>query len=145
MGLWIWSTYKEYCPTSQRDRSTVWHQGQGLRHKGWQEWKKTLSLCYLCCHNKFISQLFLHSFHQLFYTDCVHAQSLSRVWLFEAPRPVACQAPLPMDYPGKNTGVGCHFLLQGIFPTQGLNSHLLWLLYWQARFFTIESPGKPFI
>ena len=23
--------------------------------------------------------------------------------------------------PGKNTGVGCHFLLQGIFPTQGLN------------------------
>ena len=25
------------------------------------------------------------------------------------------------DFPGKNTGVGCHFLLQGIFPTQGLN------------------------
>ena len=24
-------------------------------------------------------------------------------------------------FPGKNTGVGCHFLLQGIFPTQGLN------------------------
>ena len=30
----------------------------------------------------------------------------------------------PWDYPGKNTGVGCHFLLQGIFPTQELNSHL---------------------
>ena len=29
------------------------------------------------------------------------------------------------DSPGKNTGVGCHFLLQGIFPTQGLNSCLL--------------------
>ena len=25
------------------------------------------------------------------------------------------------DYPGKNTGVGCHALRQGIFPTQGLN------------------------
>ena len=25
------------------------------------------------------------------------------------------------DSPGKNTGVGCHALLQGIFPTQGLN------------------------
>ena len=25
----------------------------------------------------------------------------------------------PWDFPGKNTGVGCHFLLQGIFPTQG--------------------------
>ena len=28
------------------------------------------------------------------------------------------------DFPGKNTGGGCHFLLQGIFPTQGSNSHL---------------------
>ena len=30
----------------------------------------------------------------------------------------------PWDFPGKNTGVGCHFLLQGIFPTQGLNPGL---------------------
>ena len=30
---------------------------------------------------------------------------------------VACQAPLSMGYPGKNTGVGCYVLLQGIFPT----------------------------
>ena len=27
----------------------------------------------------------------------------------------------PLHFPGKNTGVGCHFLLQGTFPTQGLN------------------------
>ena len=36
------------------------------------------------------------------------------------------------DSPGKNTGVGCHALLQGIFPTQGSNSGLLhcrWILY----------------
>ena len=33
------------------------------------------------------------------------------------------------DFPGRNTGVGCHFLLQGIFPTQGLNMSLL---CWQA-------------
>ena len=32
----------------------------------------------------------------------------------------------------KNTGVGCHFLPQGIFPTQGSNLHLLCLLHWQA-------------
>ena len=31
----------------------------------------------------------------------------------------------PWDFPGKNTGVGCHFLLQRIFPTEGLNLHLL--------------------
>ena len=30
----------------------------------------------------------------------------------------------PWSSPGKNTGVGCHFLLQGIFPTQGLNQGL---------------------
>ena len=31
----------------------------------------------------------------------------------------------PWDFPGKNTGVGCHFLLQEIFPTQELNPGLL--------------------
>ena len=31
----------------------------------------------------------------------------------------------PWDFPGKNTVMGCHFFLQGIFPTQGLNSGLL--------------------
>ena len=35
------------------------------------------------------------------------------------------------DSPGKNTGVGCHFLLQGIFLTQGSNPCLLHLLCWQ--------------
>ena len=32
--------------------------------------------------------------------------------------------PRPWDSPGKNTGVGCHFLLQGIFPTRGSNPGL---------------------
>ena len=33
------------------------------------------------------------------------------------------------DSPGKNTGVGCHALLQGLFPTHGWNPHLLSLLH----------------
>ena len=39
----------------------------------------------------------------------------------------------PWDFPGKDTGVGWHFLLQGIFPTQGSNPGLLHcrqILYW---------------
>ena len=36
------------------------------------------------------------------------------------------------NIPGKNTGVGFYFLLQGIFPTQGLKPCLLCLLRWQA-------------
>ena len=46
------------------------------------------------------------------------------------------------DSPGKITGIGCHFLLQGIFPTQGSNPALL-----HCRQITIptESSGKPVI
>ena len=38
---------------------------------------------------------------------------------------VAYQAPLPLDFSSKNTGVGCRFLLQGIFPIQASNMGLL--------------------
>ena len=34
-----------------------------------------------------------------------------------------------VEFPGKNTGVGCHFFLQGIFSTQGSNPSLLYLLH----------------
>ena len=40
------------------------------------------------------------------------------------PWTVTHQAPLSMGFPSKNAGVGCHFLLQGIFPTQGSNRGL---------------------
>ena len=45
----------------------------------------------------------------------------------------------PWDLPGKNTGVGCHFLLQGIFPIQGSNLDLSRLLHWQKD----SSPLHP--
>ena len=48
----------------------------------------------------------------------------------------------PWDFPGKNTTVGCHFLLQGIFPTQGLNPYLFTSPALAGRFFTAEPPGK---
>ena len=44
---------------------------------------------------------------------------------------------------GKNTGVGCHFLLQGISPTQGSNPHLWYLLHWQVGSLPLVPPGKP--
>ena len=46
----------------------------------------------------------------------------------------------PWDSLGKNTGVGCHALLQGIFPTQGLNPCLLCLLLWQASSLPLAPP-----
>ena len=49
----------------------------------------------------------------------------------------------PWDSPGKNTGVGFHILLQGIFPTQEWNLCLLCLLPWQAGSLPLAPPGKP--
>ena len=51
----------------------------------------------------------------------------SHVWLSVTPWTVDRQAPLSMGSVGKNTGVGCNALLQGIFPTQGSNTRLLCL------------------
>ena len=53
--------------------------------------------------------------------------------------PMGCSLPGSFVYgdsPGKSTGVGCHALLQGIFPTQGLNPslpHCRWILYWLSH------------
>ena len=49
----------------------------------------------------------------------------------------------PWDSPGKNTGVGRHALLQGIFPTQGLNPLLLCLLHWQVGSLPLAPLRKP--
>ena len=49
----------------------------------------------------------------------------------------------PWDSPAKNTGVGCHFLLQGIFPTQGSSPHLLHVLHWLEGSLPLVPPGKP--
>ena len=69
------------------------------------------------------------------YAECMH-----RIWLFATPWTVAHQAPLSINSPGKNTGVGCHAFLQGIFLTKGLNPcflrllHCRWILYhWTTR------------
>ena len=43
----------------------------------------------------------------------------------------------------KNAGMGCYALLQGIFPSQRLNLHLLHLLHSQASSLPLAPPGKP--
>ena len=77
---------------------------------------------------------------------CVCAQSLNHVWLWN---PMDCSLPdssLHGDSPGKNTGVGCHALLQGIFPTEGSNPGLLLLLHCRQTLYcwTAESLGNPY-
>ena len=72
----------------------------------------------------------------------MHVHVLSRfscVRLFVILWTVACQAPLSMGFPRRDTGAGCHFFLQGIFPTQGTNPHLL---HWQEGSLLLAAPGK---
>ena len=59
----------------------------------------------------------------------VLSRSTVSVWLFATPWTIACRLLCPWDFPGRNTGVGCHFLLQGLFLTQASSPHLLG---WQA-------------
>ena len=75
---------------------------------------------------------------------CVGSR-FSCVWLFGSLWTIAHLAPLSKEFsPGKNTGVGCHALLQGIFPTQGPNPCLLCFLDWQTGSLSLVPPGKPF-
>ena len=57
--------------------------------------------------------------------------------------PMDCRLLCPWDSPGKSTGMGCPFLLQGVFPTQGLNLPLLNLQNWQMGSLPLVPPGKP--
>ena len=49
----------------------------------------------------------------------------------------------PWNFPGRNTAVSCHFLLQGNFLTQGSNPRLLCLLHWQADSLPLYHLGSP--
>ena len=70
---------------------------------------------------------------------------LSCVPFFATPWTETCRAPLSMGFPRQESGVGCHFLLQGIFPTQGSNLPLLCLLHWQAGSLPLRHLGSPHI
>ena len=62
--------------------------------------------------------------------------------------PIDCSLPSSPDHgisQAKNPGVGYHFLLQGIFPIQGWNPGLLWLLYQQANSLHCATWEVPFV
>ena len=47
----------------------------------------------------------------------------------------------PGDFPGKDTGMGCHFFLEGVFLTQKSN---LSLLHWQVDSLPLSHQGRPY-
>ena len=63
--------------------------------------------------------------------------------LLDSVTPLPVRLLCPWDFPGKNTGVGCHFLFHRIFPTQISRLHLLGLWHWQVDSLPTVLPGKP--
>ena len=59
---------------------------------------------------------------------------------FATPWIIVHQGPLSTRFPGMNTGVGCHFLLQQIFPTQESNPCLLHCRQTPYPWATLEAP-----
>ena len=66
---------------------------------------------------------------------------LSCVRLFVTLWTVAATLLCPRNFSGKNTGVGCHFLLQGIFPAQESNPCLLYLLHCRRILYLLRHLG----
>ena len=78
---------------------------------------------------------FLFPYNVFFSTFRCHSP---KSWIFYSLNPLLC----PWEFSGKNTGMGCHFLLQRIFLTQGSKLGLLhcrWMLY------SLSHRGSPFL
>ena len=90
--------------------------------------------------------------HSEFSMNTLFNNTQKNVQLFVNLWTIGHQALLSMDSIGKNTRVGCHTLLQGIFPTQGWNPCLFLISRWGffvlfcfvfVFFLALVSPGKP--
>ena len=91
-----------------------------LEKRQWFSWSKVVFL------------LLLTDVRASHWRACVHARQVTSVMSDSATQwTVAHTLLCPWDSPGNDTGAGCHALLRGIFPIQGLNLHLLCLLHWQ--------------
>ena len=83
---------------------------------------------------------FINSFKLFCLSVCVCVCAQSDPTLCD---PMDSKLLCPWKFPGENTGVSCHFPLQGIFLTQGLNPCLLSLLHWQVDSLPLYYLGSP--
>ena len=115
----------------------------------WRTFPFPLSICdTLVEHQSTVMHWFISGFNILFFfffwyiylyiNTVLHVLSRFRcIWLYATLWTAAFQVPLSVGFSSKNTGGGCHFLLQGIFPTQGTHISLSPVL--ASRFFTTSA------
>ena len=100
-GIFSWADFSLSLATVKSQTGQCWRE---ISHRN-------LYVLSDCCNNGIF--IFYNS------VSCSLAKLFATLWT------IACQAPLSMDFPVKNTAVGCLSLLQGIFLTQALNPGLL--------------------
>ena len=93
------------------------------------------------CHEMQCTLVGVHTRAHVCVWVCVPS-CFSRVWLFAAPWTVAHQATLSMGFSRQDPWSGLPCLPPKIFPTQGSNPCLLYLLYWKAGSSPLAPPGK---
>ena len=75
------------------------------------------------------------------FLTCMHAQSCPTLCDPDGLQPAKLLCP--WDFPGKNSGAGCHFLFQEILSIQRLYPHLLCPMHWQADSLPLSHLGSP--
>ena len=157
------------CLENPRDRGAWWAAVYGVAHSRtrlkrlsssssvvyWKVWQILIN-CFVLIHQRppphspvedaffFPSYFRASALNFLCRTLDAVVHLLSCVRLVQPLRLSPARFHCPWDSLGKNTGLGCHFLLQGIFLTQGLDPGLLhcgWILYWLNH---QGSPGRCF-
>ena len=87
------------------------------------------STYYNCCVRTILSKSFSQHHSLAFWKWCVRMSSVAQLCCSLWPHGLQPARLLcPWDFPGQHAGMGCQLLLQGIFPTQGSNPSLLYLL-----------------
>ena len=120
----------------RREPRTRYFASLGLLHMAWARWTAGFTIKQQPGHvlNLWGDNLSLAVIK-------VKVKLLSHARLFATPWIVACTKLLcPWDFQGKSTGVGCHFLLLGIFPTQGSNRGLL---HCRQMLYHLSHQGSP--
>ena len=104
-----------------------------MKFSNWAFYNSFYTIC--TRENTATDNLFAFFFFWRLFVLCLFAYVM-HVYMFSHVRffvtPMDCKPArliCPCESPGKNTGVHCHFLLQGIFLAQGSNPCLLWFLH----------------
>ena len=112
-----------WCPSRVKPQST-----------SFSRWQPQVTPCWRWHHELLLVQ-------QL----CMHAQSLSHVWLFVTRWTVDHQAPPSMGFCRQEYWSGFQCPSPGDLPDPGINPHLLCLLHWQAGSLPLAPPGEPIL